>query len=83
MTSPGPCMTDGGSRVRVGVSVKVGTGVSEGARVGVSVGERVKVADGVDDGKRVDVPVGVIVGVGETIKLNPPHAMSKKASADM
>jgi hypothetical protein len=61
----------------------VGAGVSDGARVGVSVGEGVKVADGVDEGKRVAVHVGVIAEVGETIRFNPPHAMSKRASADM
>ena len=83
--SPGPCITNWGSRISVGVSVKVGIGVSDGARVEVSVGEglRVKVDEGVGEGNGLGVHIDVAGGVGGEIKLNPPQLIKDKVSADM
>jgi hypothetical protein len=82
MISPGPCLTGCGSRVRVGVKVSVGRGVSEGGRVGVPVGKRIGVTVAGAVGEREAVQVGARVGVGGTIKPNPPHPIKKKTSAD-
>ena len=43
MTSSGPCMYHCGSRVSVGVNVKVGRGVSDGETVTVPVGNNIGV----------------------------------------
>jgi hypothetical protein len=92
MISPGPWMYHCGSRVRVGVKVAVGSGVSEGGIVDVLVGKDIGVivAGGCDSsstavtsGSGLDVQVGSNVGVGVvgTISLNPPHPIRKKARA--
>jgi hypothetical protein len=88
--SPGPWITHCGSRVIVGVKVRVGRDVSVGGRVDVWVGKAaegvgVTVAgcEAVGKGSRLGIQVGVAVGVGVTTKLNPPHAMRNKASADI
>ena len=75
-------MTHCGSEVKVGVNVEVGSGVSDGRRVGVSVGDAVKVTVVVSVGKgdEVVVQVGVIVGVRGTIRLSPPQPKSKRAN---
>src|SRR5215207_8413363 len=82
MISPGPCIAHRGSRVSMGVKVKVGEGVAEGEEVDVSVGEDAKVAVTVwvGEGIGVAVEVGSIVGVGETLKLNPSHPMRTRAN---
>jgi hypothetical protein len=80
-----------GSRVRVGVKVAVGRGVSEGGIVGVLVGKDIGVivAGGCDSsptavtsGSGLDVQIGSNIGVGVvgTISLNPPHPIRKSAS---
>jgi hypothetical protein len=65
--------------------VDVGRGVSEGGTVGVSVGKEVgeTVADEVAEGSGEEVQVGTGMGVGETMRFSPPHAMRKKVVLDM
>jgi hypothetical protein len=77
MISPGPCRSHCGSGVSVGANVNVGRGVSDDGRVGVYVGKKigVTVAASVGEGDGGAVEVGTIVGVGETTRPNPPHAM--------
>lgn len=87
MISPGPCLTHPGVRVSVGVKVREGMGVSEGGAVDVFVGKnmgvRVAGSEAVCEGSRLGVQVGVNVGVRGTMRLNPPHAMRNKVSADI
>jgi hypothetical protein len=62
----------------------VGRGVSDGEGVDVFVGNKigVTVAGGVGEGSRLAVQVGGVT-VGGVIRLNPPHANGKKASAEI
>jgi hypothetical protein len=68
----------------VGVKVEVGRGVSVGVELGVVVGNKigVMVASGVGEGDGGAVEVGIAVEVGETISVDPPQAMRKKAVPD-
>jgi hypothetical protein len=68
----------------VGVNVDVGTGVFVGVELGVVVGNKigVTVAGGVGEGEGGAVEVGIAVGVGKTIRVEPPQAMRKKAVPD-
>src|SRR5215211_2583176 len=85
MISPGPWLAHAGSVVNVGVSVRVGTGVSVAGSVDVCVGNRsgVTVAAGVGDEDGLYVNVGVSVGEAGAIRLNAPQLMRNKASADI
>ena len=84
MTSPGPCRFHCGSGVKVGGTVDVGRGVSEGGTVGVSVGNTMGVIVGwVADEDGLAVQVNSIVGVRGTIRVNPPQPSRSDASADI
>jgi hypothetical protein len=85
MTWSGPCLYHCGSRVNVGVNVKVGRGVSEGRRVDVFVGKNigVRVAGGVGKGSGLVVQVAAMIAVGEATRLNPPHPTSRSVNPDI
>jgi hypothetical protein len=85
MTSFGPCITHGDSRVRVGVKVRVGRGVSVGEALGVIVENKigVTVANCVGEGDGGVVEVGIAVGVGKTISVDPPQAITDRVRTDI
>ena len=74
-----------GSRVKVGVKVNVGRGVSDGGRVGVPEGEgvRVTVVVSVGEGDGVVVSIGIGVGVGAAIRFSPPQLINKRENPDI
>jgi hypothetical protein len=74
-----------GSRVRVGVKVDVGRGVSVGGRVAVLVGNAigVTVAGAVGEGDGVNVNVGARVGVEAITTCKAPQLRSNDARTDI
>jgi hypothetical protein len=79
MTRSGPCSDHCGSRVRVGVKVNVGRGVSEGTSVAVFVGKNIGVivAAWVEDGSGLDV---LVAAAGGERRVNPPHPRRKNVN---
>lgn len=64
------------------MNVRVGRGVSVGVSVGVLVGKMIEVtvANWVGERNTLGVHGGAVVGLGEVLRFNPPHAMSSKVS---